>query len=453
MINSDIAPKSSLFDLDGKPELKIAMPMSLQHFLAMVVGNVLPALVLANALNLPQEQSVQLVQSGMFIAAIATFLQSFPIFRIGAKLPIIMGVSFAYIPTILSVGVEFGIGAILGSQLIGGIVAFIVGMFIKKIRKFFPPLVSGTVIFTVGLSLYKVALNYMAGGFVSTDPRYGGLLYWGIALLTLSVVLVCNMFGKGNLKLCAILVGILVGYIASLSAGIVSFDSIYNASWLTLPSILPYKLEFPLAAVLAMSVLFIVNSVQAVGEISGTTVGGMDREATDEEISGGVKVNGVASILGSFIGALPTSTYGQNVGIVAMTKVVSLKVMRITAIMIFVAGLIPKFAAVMTSIPQCVIGGATISVFAQITMTGIKLIVRDEMSVRNTTIVGLGVALGMGITQIPEQGLQYFPEWFTMVFADSPVVLATTVVFILNIILPKKTIAEEQAEREALDKK
>jgi NCS2 family nucleobase:cation symporter-2 len=216
---------------------------------------------------------------------------------------------------------------------------------------------------------------------------------------------------------------------------------------------MPYKLEFPLAAVLAMSVLFIVNSVQAVGEISGTTVGGMDREATDDEISGGVKVNGVASILGSFIGALPTSTYGQNVGIVAMTKVVSLKVMRITAIMIFVAGLVPKFAAVMTSIPQCVIGGATISVFAQITMTGIRLIVRDEMSVRNTTIVGLGVALGMGITQIPEQGLQYFPEWFTMVFADSPVVLATTVVFILNIILPKKTIAEEQAEREALDKK
>lgn len=452
MKNNEPTKNTSLFNLDGNPTLSTALPMSLQHLLAMVVGNVLPALVLSGALGLNPSQQIQLVQASMFIAAIGTFVQSYPIFGVGAKLPVITGVSFAYIPTILAIGGEYGIPAILGSQLIGGIAAFIVGIYIKKIRKFFPPMVAGTVVFTIGLSLYRVAVNYMAGGFQATDPRYGGLVYWGIAILTLAVVLICNMFGKGYIKLAAILIGIIVGYIASLIAGIVSFDTIYKADWFNLPSIMPYKFEFPMAAVISMVVMFIVNSVQAVGDLSGTTVGGMDRESTDRELSGGIKANGLVSVIGSLIGALPTATYSQNVGIVAMTKVVSLKVFRITALMIFIAGFIPKFGAVMTSIPQCVIGGATISVFAQITMTGMKLIVQDEMSVRNTTIVGLGIALGMGITQIPTQGLQYLPSWFKMVFASSPVVLATVVVFVLNIILPKKTIAQEQAERDAIEK-
>lgn len=443
---------NSLFSLEGNPGLGTVMPMSLQHLLAMIVGNVLPALVLSGAIGFTPSQQIQLVQASMFIAAIGTLIQSFPIAGVGSRLPVIIGVSFAYIPTILAIGGEYGIGAILGAQLVGGITAFIVGIFIKKIRKFFPPMVAGTVVFTIGLSLYRVAVNYMAGGFQATDPRYGGLVYWGIAVLTLAVVLICNMFGKGYIKLAAILIGIIVGYVASLAAGIVSFNNITAAAWFTLPSIMPYKLEFPLAAVISMAVMFVVNSVQAVGDLSGTTVGGMEREATDEELSGGIKGNGVVSIIGSLIGALPTATYSQNVGIVAMTKVVSLKVFRITALMVFIAGLVPKFGAVMTSIPQCVIGGATISVFAQITMTGMKLIVQDEMSVRNTTIVGLGIALGMGITQIPKEGLQYLPDWFKMVFASSPVVLATVVVFLLNIILPKKTIAQEKAEREAIEK-
>lgn len=452
MKNVNATTNNSLFDMESNPSLKTVMPMSLQHLLAMIVGNVLPALVLSKAIGMNDSQQIQLVQASMFIAAIGTFLQTFPIFGIGARLPVIIGVSFAYIPTILAIGAEYSIGAILGTQIIGGIIAFIVGIFIKKIRKFFPPMVAGTVVFTIGLSLYQVAVNYMAGG-SSVYPAYGSMIYWAISVLTLIVVLFCNMFGKGYIKLAAILIGIVVGYIASLISGIVSFDSIHSANWISLPNIMPYKFEFPLAAGITMAVMYIVNSVQAVGDLSGTTVGGMEREATDEELSGGIKANGVVSIIGSFMGALPTATYSQNVGIVAMTKVVSLKVFRVTAIMIFIAGLIPKFGAIMTSIPQCVIGGATISVFAQITMTGMKLIVQDEMSVRNTTIVGLGIALGMGITQIPSAGLQYFPDWFTMVFASSPVVLATVVVFILNIVLPKKTIAEEQAERAAIDKK
>lgn len=246
--------------------------------------------------------------------------------------------------------------------------------------------------------------------------------------------------------------GIIVGYLASIAAGIVDFSGIGTAGWIEYPRPLIFGLSFPADAVITMCVMYVVNSIQAVGDISSTTIGGLDREATDTEIAGGIWANGFGSIIGGFIGALPTATYSQNVGIVAMTKVVSRWVFAMTAMMILVAGFVPKFGAIMLSVPKCVIGGATISVFAQITMSGIKLITQDEMSVRNTTIVGLGIALGMGITQIDARGLQFFPSWFKMIFASSPVILATLVVFALNIVLPKKTLAEEKKEREAIDK-
>ena len=200
-----------------------------------------------------------------------------------------------------------------------------------------------------------------------------------------------------------------------------------------------------------MSIMYIVNSVQAVGDLTSTTIGGMDREPTDVELSGGIKANGIVSVIGAFIGALPTATYSQNVGIVSMTKVIARKVLLITASMVFVCGLIPKFGALMLSVPQAVIGGATISVFAQIAMSGMKLITSSEMSVRNTTIVGLGVALGMGITQVGPNAVRYFPQWFRMVFTASPVVVATLIVFFLNIIIPEKTLEQEEKERKEID--
>ncbi|MDD7305015.1 MAG: nucleobase:cation symporter-2 family protein [Peptoniphilaceae bacterium] len=445
----------SLFDFEGKPDFKKSFPISLQHLLAMIVGNTLPAIVLTGQLaNTPHaisaEESLYLIQAGMFIAAIATFLQIYPVMKVGAKLPVIMGVSFAYIPVLTSIGIKYGIGAVYGSQLVGGIVAFIVGMNIKRIYKYFPPMVSGTVVLTIGLSLYPVALNYMAGG--NGNPNQGDLRFWAVALLTLAVVLVCNMFGKGIVKLAAILIGILAGYLASLFLNIVNLKGIAAAAWLTLPRLMPFKLEFPLDAVITMSVMFVVNSIQAVGDLSSTTAGGLNRTPSEDELSGGIKANGVVSVIGSLIGGLPTATYSQNVGIVTLTKVVSKHVFKYTAILILIAGFLPKFGALMLSVPQAVIGGATITVFAQITMSGMKLITSDEMSSRNITIVGLGIALGMGIVQLGDQAVGQFPEWFKMVFTSSPVVLATVVVFILNIILPKKSLAEEEAEREMMEK-
>ncbi|WP_243342525.1 nucleobase:cation symporter-2 family protein [Anaerococcus sp. AGMB09787] len=444
----------SLFDFEGDPGFKKSMPIALQHLLAMIVGNTLPAIVLTGQLAntqyaLSPEESLYLIQAGMFIAAIATFLQIYPVMKVGAKLPVIMGVSFAYIPVLTSIGVKYGIGAVYGSQLVGGIVAFIVGMNIKRIYKYFPPMVTGTVVLTIGLSLYPVALNYMAGG--NGNPMQGDIRYWAVAVLTLLVVLFCNMFTKGLLKLAAILIGIVVGYIASLAMGLVDLGGISDAAWISIPRIMPFKLEFPIDAVITMSVMFVVNSIQAVGDLSSTTAGGFNRTPTGEELEGGIKANGVASIIGSVIGGLPTATYSQNVGIVSLTKVVTKHVFKFTAILILISGFIPKFGAIMLSVPQAVIGGATITVFAQITMSGMKLITSDEMSSRNVTIVGLGIALGMGIVQLGDQAVAQFPEWFRMVFTSSPVVLATVVVFLLNLIVPKKTVAEEEAERKMME--
>lgn len=444
----------SLFDIEGNPPLKKALPIALQHLLAMIVGNTLPAIVLTGQLAntnhaISAQDAVYLIQAGMFVAAIATFLQLYPVFKIGAKLPIIMGVSFAYIPVLTSIGVKYGMGAVYGSQLVGGIVAFIVGMNIKKIYKYFPPMISGTVVLTIGLSLYSVALNYMAGG--NGNPNQGDLVYWGVAVLTLAVTLACNMFGKGLIKLAAILVGIAVGYITSIFIGIVDFSAIGEASWFTLPRLMPFKLEFPIDAVITMSVMFVVNSIQAVGDLSSTTAGGLSRVPTGDELEGGIKANGLASVIGALIGGMPTATYSQNVGIVSLTKVVARKVFAITGLLILLSGFVPKFGAVMLSVPQAVIGGATITVFAQITMSGMKLIMSDEMSSRNVTIVGLGIALGMGIVQLGDQALAQFPEWFRMVFTSSPVVMATLVVFVLNLVIPAKTIEEEEAERKQMD--
>ena len=460
MKDTNAVKSTSLFELDGNPSLGRALPISLQHLLAMVVGNTLPAIVVANTLGdrISPQTGVYLIQAAMFIAAITTFLQVYTLGPIGARLPVIMGVSFAYIPVIQSIAAtDAGLPGILGAQIVGGIVAIFVGLVIGKIRRFFPPMVAGTVVITIGLGLYSVALNYMAGGGnPEINPNYGSFANWGIAFLTLAIVLICNMYAKGIIKLAAILIGIVVGYIVAVALGMVNFDGVANAAWFTLPKFMPAVaaidgggLVFPGSAVATMVIMYIVNSVPAVGDLSSTTIGGLDREPTDKELSGGIMANGVGSIIGALIGGLPTATYSQNVGIVAMTKVVSLKVFKITALIILIAGFIPKFGAIMLSIPQAIIGGATVSVFAQITMSGMRLITSDEMSVRNTTIVGLGIALGMGVTSISEAAFASFPDWFNMVFTSSPVILATIVVFFLNLILPKKSIAEEQAEREA----
>lgn len=436
--------QASIFELNGRPKISESIPLALQHLVAMIVGCITPSIIIANAAGLSASQTILLIQSGLFIAGITTLVQLFPLFKkIGAGLPVIMGVSFAYVPTLLAIAgnPDLGIAALFGAQLIGGIVAIVFGIFAKYLRKLFPAVVSGTVVFTIGLSLYPVAINYMAGGVSS--PLYGAPQNWLVAFITLAVVIFFSFFTKGFFKLASILFGIIVGYVVALCMGMIDFSNLGDAQPFALPQVLPFGIEFVPAAIISMVIMFIVNSVQAIGDISATTGGGMDRLPTDKELSGGIIGNGFGSVVGSLLGGLPTATFSQNVGIVVTTRVINKFVLALTAVMILLAAFFPPFGALLTTIPQCVLGGATLSVFASITMTGIKLITDGGLTPRVMSIVGISVALGVGITSVPA-ALDMAPEMIKMVFGSSSVVVSTIAAIVLNLVLPKEKPATEQ---------
>lgn len=442
--------RGSIFELEGAPRINEALPLALQHVVAMIVGCVTPAIIVSGAAGLENKEQVLLIQSALVVAALSTLLQLFPIgkkggFAIGSGLPIIMGVSFAYVPSMQAIAQGHGIATILGAQIVGGAVAVLMGIFVKKIRVFFPPLITGTVVFTIGLSLYPTAINYMAGGTGSED--YGSWQNWLIAFFTLAVVTGLNHFGKGIWKLASILIGIIAGYIVSIPFGMVNFAKVGEAGLFQIPKFMHFGVEFEISSCVAIGLLFAINSVQAIGDYSATTIGAMNRKPKDQELQNGIVAYGLSNMAGALFGGLPTATFSQNVGIVTTTKVINRCVLGLGAVILGVAGIVPKFSAILTTIPQCVLGGATVSVFASIAMTGMKLVASAEMDYRNSSIVGLAAALGVGVSQATA-ALATFPEWVTMIFGKSPVVLATIIAVVLNIILPKSRIEKEEEKEQ-----
>lgn len=377
--------QASVFDLNGVPSMKQAAPLAFQHVVAMIVGCVTPPIIVAGVAGLSEEDSIILIQAALVMSALSTLLQLFPFiqnrfFTIGSGLPVIMGISFAYVPTMQAIAGEFGIGTILGAQIVGGCVAILVGIFVKQIRRFFPPLITGTVVFTIGLSLYPTAINYMAGGTGSKD--YGSWQNWLVAFITLTIVTLLNHFGKGIFKLASILIGMICGYIVALFFGMVDFSPITEAAVFQLPLLGHFGINFEISSCVAIGLLFAINSIQAIGDFSATTSGGLDRLPTDKELNGGIVGYGISNIVSSLFGGLPTATFSQNVGIVTTTKVVNRCVLGLAAVILLIAGLIPKFSSVLTTIPYCVLGGATVSVFASIAMNGMKLITSEKMNYR-----------------------------------------------------------------------
>ena len=439
-----------LFQFYGVPPLGSSVSLALQHLVAMIVGCVTPAIIISEAVGLGQADRVLLIQASLVMSAVSTFLQLFPIGkRFGSGLPVILGVSFAYVPSMQAIASSGGgISAIAGAMVVGGIVAVIVGVFVKQIRTLFPPVITGTVVFTIGLSLYPTAINYMAGGTGNTAAAvaakgllealvYGSWQNWLVAVLTLAVVMLLNNYGKGICKLASILLGMLFGYVVAMCFGMVSFADVGDAAWFSLPRFLHFGITFDASSCIAVGLLFAINSIQAIGDFTATTVGGLDRDPTDQELQGGIIAYGASNILAALFGGLPTATYSQNVGIVTTNKVVNRTVFALAGGFLLLAGVSPKFAAVLTTIPQCVLGGATITVFSTIAMTGMKLIASQDLTARNTTIVGLSAALGVGISQA-SGALSQFPEAVTMIFGKSPVVIATLMAVLLNLLLPKE---------------
>lgn len=442
--------REALFQLNGIPPLGMSISLALQHLVAMIVGCVTPAIIIANALGLPQSERVLLIQVSLVMSAVTTLIELFPIGgKLGSGLPVIFGISFAYLPSMQAIVGGGDIATIAGAMIVGGIVAAVVGVFVKKIRRFFPPIITGTVVFTIGLSLYPTAINYMAGGAGNTYEVvvlrkgltsalvHGSWQNWAVAAFTLIVVMILSNKGKGICKLAAILLGMIAGYIVAAVFGMVDLSEVRDAAWFSLPQFMHFGIKFEFSACIALALLFAINAIQAIGDLTATTVGGLNREPTDQELQGGIVTYGLTNVLSAFFGSLPTATYSQNVGIVTTNKVVNRVVFALAGGFLLLAGLIPKFSAILTTIPQCVLGGATITVFSTIAMTGMKLIASETISPRNTTIVGLSAALGVGISQ-SSSALSQFPESITIIFGKTPVVIATIMAVLLNLILPQE---------------
>ncbi|SFU76215.1 uracil-xanthine permease family protein [Halomonas korlensis] len=440
---------TSLFDFYGRPPVYKALPISLQHVLAMIAGVITPPIIIAGVVGSTPQEKLLLIQVAVLASGVCTLFHLYGVWKFGARLPAIFGVGFAYVPTLIAVGSQYGIEGILGAQLIGGITMMVVGYFIQYIRHLFPPIVAGTVVLVIGLSLYDIAIRYMAGSGNVNAEGFGDLANWMVGIITLLAVLGASQFGRGVVRLSAIIVGILVGYAVALPMGMVDFSTVAEARWLAVPEFMPFQMEFHSAAIVSMVVICVINSVQTIGDLSATSVAGMNRELKTRELTGGLLGNGLTTALSSLFAALPTSTFSQNVGIVAMTKVISRYVLAITGLFMVLAGLSPKFSAIMTTIPYPVLGGATITVFGMITMTGIQLLIKDELSARNVTIVGLSLALALGIAEVPA-AIEQFPEMVRNIIGGAPIVVAAITAFLLNIVLPRRSLADEQREREEI---
>lgn len=428
-----------LFQREGIPAFSEMLPCSLQHVLATFVGIITPAIIISTVFNFTPEQKNDIIQVALILSAIDTGLQAFaPFRRIGGGLPCVMGVSFAFLPALQAMGATFSFGALLGGEIIGGIAAVLFGLFFSKIKGFFPPVVTGTVIFTIGVSLYPTAIRYMAGG--QGTELYGTPQAWIVALVTFAVVFTLSNFGKGTIKLGSVFFGMIAGILISIPFGMLDISAVSGAQIFALPKLLPYGLEFHPEVCITLAIVYPMVAIQIIGDISAATLGAMDRMPEERELSGAVVSQGLTSIVSAFIGGLPTSALGQNVGIICSNKVVNKWVFGLVALVFLLAGLFPPLSALLTAIPQPVIGGATVGVFGTITMNGIRMFTRDGLTPRTATIVGTAVAFGLGISMssgaLAGAGM---PSFLTTIIGSNAITPAAVMAIILNLILPETT--------------
>ena len=439
----------SIYELEGKVPLKQAIPLGIQHVLAMFLGNVSPLIIVCGLLDVPLETKSILIQNAMFISGAATLLQLYPIFKVGSGLPIVMGTSSGFIGTEKVIGMTYGYDAIMGASLIGAIFEIILGFFIKPLRKLFPPIVTSLVIISIGLSLLPVGINYFGGG--SSSPDFGSPKNLLVASIVVVVIIILKQFTKGFLSVSSVLIGIVVGYIVSISLGMVDFTEVKNAAWISMPKPFVTGFEFRIDAIIAMSIMYIATAVETIGNISAITLGGIDRNATDSEFSGGVIADGVASAVGSIFGVLPNTAFGQNAGLVAVTKVVNKFSIMTGAIFLILAGFIPKLSALFSVMPQSVLGGAAVIMFSMIFVSGLQSLLREGLDARNSLIVSVAIGLGVGIGEVPEV-LAQLPEWVTQVFAHNSIIMTFVIATILNLILPKnKTLQNENTQDKSVE--
>ena len=424
---------------DYVPPMGDRLALGLQHVLAMFVSNFTPAVIIGGAAGFAfgGADAVFLIQMSMLFAGIATLLQTIGLGPVGARLPVMQGTSFAFIPVMIPAVKSAGIGALFGAIFIGGLFHACLGFFIGRLRHWFPPLVSGLVILVIGIELIPVGIKYAAGGaagFQMSNPDWGNLERWGLALIVIVVALGMKFMTKGILSSAAILIGLLAGYLVAIAMGIVNFGGVAKAAWFAIPQPFKYGFDFNLAAVIGICLMSIVSAIETVGDISGITKGGANREATDKELAGGTFADGIGTAVAGVFGGLPNTSFSQNVGLISMTGVMSRAVVTTGAIFLIVCGLVPKVGALIAAMPIQVLGGGVIVMFGMVASAGMNMLSGVEWNRRNMMILAISLAFGLGLHSVPE-ALQHLPKTLAVLLA-SGLLPAAFLAVVLNLILP-----------------
>lgn len=428
------ASVSNIFKLDGRVPVSKAIPFGVQHVLAMFVANIAPILIVANVGGLSEDQKAMLVQNAMFIAGIGTLVQLYPLWKLGARLPIVMGISFTFVTILSYVSATYGYAAAMGAVLVGGLIEGTLGLFAKYWRRIISPIVAACVVTSIGFSLLIVGATSFGGG--SGSETFGSAQNLILGSVTLVCCLLFNIFAKSYWKQLSVLFGLMVGYILAIFMGAVDFSDMNSVGVIALPQFMPFVPEFNLGAIIAVTLIFLVSATETIGDTSAMTVTGLGRDVTDREISGSLACDGYMSAISSLFGCMPITSFSQNVGLIAMTKVVNRFTIMTGACVMILAGLVPVVGKLFATLPEAVLGGCTIMMFGTIVVSGIQMITRCGFNQRNTIIVALSLSVGIGFTEVPEI-FTIFPQMVQQVFANNCVAIVFVVAIILNLVLPK----------------
>lgn len=429
------ASMDNIYKLNGKVPVAKAIPFGLQHILAMFVANIAPILIVAGVCNISEQEKATLIQCAMLIAGIGTLIQLFPVWRIGSGLPIVMGISFTFVSIFSYIGATYGYGAIMGAVLIGGIIEGGLGLLAKYWTKIITPIVSASVVTAIGFSLLSVGASSFGGGTGAED--FGSVKNWILGSITLLCCILFNLFAKSYWKQLSVLFGLVVGYIVAIPMGMVDFSSLSSTAIVSFPQFMPFKMEFNINAIVSVTLIFLVSATETIGDTSALASSGLGRDVTAKETAGSIACDGFISSISSLFGCLPITSFSQNVGLVAMTKVVNRFTIGTGAVIMILAGIFPIFGAVLATLPNAVLGGCTIMMFGTIVVSGLQMVSKCGFSHRNITIAALSLSVGIGFTQVPEV-FAVFPKIVQTVFAENCVAVVFVVALLMNLILPKE---------------
>ena len=426
----------NVYQLDGRVPLLQAIPFGLQHVLAMFVANVTPIIILANVVGIDPTVSATLIQNCMIIAGIGTLIQLYPIWRIGSRLPIVMGISFTFLSAALAIATTHGMGALMGAVILGGIIEGLLGLFPNYWIKLIPHIVAATVVTAIGFSLLPIGANSFAGGQGAAD--FGSAQNWIVGTFTLLVCLGFQIFAKGFFRSLSVLIGLIAGYALAASMGMINFSSLQNAGFISLPNFMPFKPEFEMDPILSILAIYMVSATETIGDTSALCVGALNRGTHKREMGSSVACDGFVSSLAGLFGCTPITSFSQNVGLAAISGVVNRFTIATGACIMILGGVFPAVGAVLTTIPQAVLGGCTMMMFGSIMFAGFRMLSNCGFTDRNMIIVAMSLSIGLGFTQATGM-FAIFPQIVQTVFAENCVAVVFLLAVILNLILPGRT--------------